>query len=263
MSKNSIDLFASTKSNRDEAAKTNVLNAVCKTNNLMQFMRLFQDRQYQTVLNKSLCNYVDLMLSRHLTDSSFESSGSNLWTITEDLIEILTLCPFLSLTETGTNGSISRQLSDLYKFISTKLTRCEQLTNENDEHACLLLSLCIWAMIMSNSTDSLNGNECIRLTRDLLLKTDRFQLKCILHLLRSMDFIVSLKYNTNQNHVEIKEHIIPFFDYLKIQLSSPYYQVNQLILLISLVFLFALFCNLKFCLISTDSTIDLEYSGQI
>ena len=143
ISKNSIDLFASTKSNRDETAKTNILNTVCKTNNLMQFIRLFQDRQYQTVLNKSLCNYVDFMLSRHLTDSSFESSGSVLWTITEDLIEILTLCPFLSLTETGTNGSISRQISDIYKFISTKLTRCEKLINENDEHACLLLSLCI------------------------------------------------------------------------------------------------------------------------
>jgi hypothetical protein len=216
VSKNSIELFPTKPNKSDTTGKANILNAVCKSNNLAQFIRLFQDKQYQAGLNKHLFDYVAFRLSNNQATESGQLSM--------DLIEILILCPFLSLTDAGL---VSKQLMCLYDLIATGLSVKEMLTDASDEYACLLISFCIWAMIVSNNVD-LIASGFVRLTCDLLKKCDSFQLKCILHLLRSLDFLVSLKCDLNPSHVDLIGEIDSIFVYLKKQLSSPYYQVSRI-----------------------------------
>ena len=210
ISTNSNDLFSSSLIDNEE-----LIIKLAKSKNLYQFFRMFQDRQYFNIDFKlNLINYIKNELRGGGGDSTL-------------LINILIVLPFIL--------NYSEINEDKYEIIELVGGLLENFLEKNDllnELNYFIISILVWSLVMMKNKKSLNLkiDNYIDKSIDLFveLSRDKNEIeknKCLIHLLRSIDYLFGYKCSIGKMmSVEKNDKINSAIVFMKHQLSSPYHE---------------------------------------
>ncbi len=215
ISTNSNDLFSSIIKIEDCNSGEESIIKLMKSKNLYQMFRIFQDRQYFNIDFK--LNLIKYIKQELLNDT--ESSN---------IINILIILPFIL--------NNNEKSEDKYQIIELIEKLLEKLINKDDlflnELNYFIISILFWSLLIVKSKESLDSkidnyidksiDLFIRLSQD---KNEIEKNKCLIHLLRSLDYLFGYKFSNCSSIVEKNDDkMSTAIVYMKHQLSSPYHE---------------------------------------
>lgn len=211
--------------NKDEHNQIFILHSICKLKNIQQFMRQFQT-------NKAVfSNEFKLNLIKYIKNKLQKSSND------EELINFLLLTPFIIQNELYDTDD----KYDIINLIELYLTKTLSNLNIKNESECFYLSVLTWQYLLCTNRTKLDQiNVYTNNVIDLLLDKMNSNNKCVVHLLRTLDYLMYFKYNIYSNafnNSNDKSSSAKLIEFLKQNLSSPFHdnRLSCLNLLIKLV----------------------------
>ena len=220
ISTNSNDLFLSIKTpssieNNVDCEIDESIVKLSKSKKLFQFFCISQDRQH---LNSDLKLFLVKYMKQELNETaSFDA---------ESIINILILVPFIL--------NYNEKMEDKYQIIELVETLLKSLLDKNDtlnELNYFIISIAIWSLLLMQKPGCFNSridtylekaiDLFISLSRD---KNEIEKNKCLIHILRSLDYLFGYKFSVNKKSIEKNEKINTTVTFMKYQLSSPYHE---------------------------------------